>query len=53
MKRVLISVILWASAMILLTACAMGTNGDGVDASGVAQPADSPVGLPARPGSGA
>jgi len=52
MKRAFIPVGLWVVAMLLLTACAMGTNAPGADASGIVQPADSPSGVPARPGSG-
>lgn len=53
MKRLLIAAIVWALAMVLLTACSAGA-GSSTDASGIIlpAPADSPAGVPARPDSG-
>jgi hypothetical protein len=54
MKRRLISAVLLAMAAVLLAACSAGGAGSGSEASGITlpAPADSPAGMPARPGSG-
>jgi len=54
MKRWLISTVLLVMAAVLLAACSAGGTQNGSEASGITlpAPADSPDGMPARPGSG-